>query len=268
MANATPAKLNGDTPVPNVAVDRSLRILEAFLGDKTDLGVLELSRLLGLDKSVVHRVLLTMVGRGFLEQDPNTRRYRVGLRSWELGRRYRVGEPIKLIAEREIEAMVARYPYSTGFTSEFSDGDMIILTCFMGPGPMNVSITPGIRLMAETTTTGKVWLAHLDPSEAEQIIMQRRKAYTGTPLPALTTLMAELADIRERGYEAAQGAFTPSIATVATVVRDPSGTLALGLSVDYLLSDQTVGLGAALPPDLLACARAIERAATASPPVE
>ena len=41
-----------------------------------------------MDKSVVHRMLAALTRHQFLERDPKTRKYRVGLRAWEIGRRY------------------------------------------------------------------------------------------------------------------------------------------------------------------------------------
>src|SRR5882757_9655522 len=102
----------------NSTVDRALRVLEAFLSDDEALGVLEPSRQLDLDKSVIHRILSTLVARRFLEQDPSTRRYRVGLRVWELGQRYLSGQLLKDLAEKELTRMIANHPYATGYLAQ------------------------------------------------------------------------------------------------------------------------------------------------------
>ena len=47
----------------NSTVDRALRVLQVFLDKGNDLGVLEIAATLDLDKSVVHRILATLVRR-------------------------------------------------------------------------------------------------------------------------------------------------------------------------------------------------------------
>ncbi|MCL2781848.1 MAG: helix-turn-helix domain-containing protein, partial [Actinomycetia bacterium] len=91
-----------DPGARNSTVDRALRVLEAFLVDEPQLGVVELSRQLDLDKSVIHRILATLVRRRFIEQDPVSRRYQIGLRVWELGQRYRAGHQLRDLAEKEL----------------------------------------------------------------------------------------------------------------------------------------------------------------------
>src|SRR5690606_29824715 len=132
--------------------------------DESELGVLELSRQLSLDKSVIHRILATLVARRFLEQDPISRRYRVGLRVWELGQRFLTGQPLKEVAERELRRMISSHAYATAYISELDHGDIVVSTTVVGPGPLNITINPGTRMMAELTTTGRTMLAQLDPT--------------------------------------------------------------------------------------------------------
>ncbi len=74
----------------NQSVARAVLILDAFAaaGGDMELGITELSETTGLAKSVVSRVVAPLVAGGYLEQNPRTRRYRVGLRMFELGLRY------------------------------------------------------------------------------------------------------------------------------------------------------------------------------------
>lgn len=65
------------------AVERSLDILTCFT-QKPQLGMMEISQMTGLNKSTVFRLLLTLEEKGFIQRDPSTEKYSLGLRIWEL----------------------------------------------------------------------------------------------------------------------------------------------------------------------------------------
>ena len=65
------------------SVGTALDVLECFAVDSA-LGVSDVARRLGVAKSTAHRVLSTLAGRGFVEQDANGL-YRLGLHLYELG---------------------------------------------------------------------------------------------------------------------------------------------------------------------------------------
>lgn len=249
----------------NSTVDRALRVLEAFLGEESQIGVLELSRQLGLDKSVIHRILSTLVARRFLEQDPVSRRYQVGLRIWELGQRYLAGQILKDVAEKELTRMIAEHPFATAYLAQLDGGDVVLISTIRGPGPLNLYMDPGSRLIAEETTTGRTLLAFLPPVKAIQVVTKRRAGGSARPFAPIEELKAELAAIRENGYGESQGRYTPGVNTVAVALCDRDGSPLLALSVDYLVAPETEGLSQVLPGQLQDCARRIERVVQAAP---
>lgn len=66
------------------SVGSALDVLECFATD-SELGVSDIARRLGCAKSTAHRLLTTLVSRGFVEQDPVTGQYRLGIHIYELG---------------------------------------------------------------------------------------------------------------------------------------------------------------------------------------
>ncbi|MFP4453691.1 MAG: IclR family transcriptional regulator, partial [Desulfobacterales bacterium] len=67
------------------AVERALKILTLFSHRQPVLGISELSRMMDLPKGTVHGLIRTLVKHGFLKQDEQTRKYRLGLKIHELG---------------------------------------------------------------------------------------------------------------------------------------------------------------------------------------
>jgi IclR family transcriptional regulator, KDG regulon repressor len=68
----------------NKATGRVLAVLAAFTDGAASFGVSELSRRLGMNKSMVHRALATLFDEGYLIRDPSGSRYQLGYRVLEL----------------------------------------------------------------------------------------------------------------------------------------------------------------------------------------
>lgn len=67
------------------SVQRALRILSFFSSKNPRLGITDISKRLKLPKPTVHGLMQTLHEEGFLQQDPETRKYALGLKIYELG---------------------------------------------------------------------------------------------------------------------------------------------------------------------------------------
>jgi len=65
------------------SVERALDILLCFT-DAKDLGLTEISKKVNLHKSTVFRILASLENKGFIIRNPETEKYRLGYRIWEL----------------------------------------------------------------------------------------------------------------------------------------------------------------------------------------
>ena len=61
------------------SVAMAIRLLKAFSEDREEIGVSALAQQLGLAKSTVHRLAVTLVAEGMLEKNPQTDKYRLGI---------------------------------------------------------------------------------------------------------------------------------------------------------------------------------------------
>ncbi len=67
------------------SLERGLAILSAFKPATPELGISELARELGLTRSTSHRYVATLARLGYLQQNPQSRKYRLGPRVLDLG---------------------------------------------------------------------------------------------------------------------------------------------------------------------------------------
>ena len=67
------------------SVNNALAVLESFSVERPEIGVTELSHALGLGKSTVHRLLTSLAARGYVRKNPDTERYCLGFKAFEVG---------------------------------------------------------------------------------------------------------------------------------------------------------------------------------------
>src|SRR6516164_10408238 len=67
------------------SVATAIRLLKAFSEDEVEIGISALARRLGLAKSTVHRLAVTLVSEGLLEQNGENGRYQLGIALFRLG---------------------------------------------------------------------------------------------------------------------------------------------------------------------------------------
>ena len=66
-------------------VGKAINLLETLSRSKTGFTVSELSAQMGLPKTTVFRLLMTLAGKGYVEKIPNSERYQLGVRLLMLG---------------------------------------------------------------------------------------------------------------------------------------------------------------------------------------
>jgi DNA-binding IclR family transcriptional regulator len=221
-----PTTLNG----PQV-VDRVVDILEAFLWLGPQLGVSELSRALGLKKATTHRLLGSLRRRDFVAQDPITRRYRLGIKLWELGSR----------ATSQIGWVDRAQPFlqqltdQTGETAHLAvldDGEVLYIDKVESTHSLRMPSQVGRRLPAHCTGVGKALLAHLPAVDVASIMTRRGMArFTHHTITNLGALQADLTEVRRRGYSIDDEEIEDGLRCIGAPVRDHSGRVVAAVSI-------------------------------------
>jgi IclR family acetate operon transcriptional repressor len=219
-------------PQPRVqSLERALDLLEA-LADAGELGVSDLAAKTGLVPSTAHRLLGTLVARGYAAQSPASGRYLVGYKLLELtsGLQDRL-ERLRTAARPHLEAIQA----DTGETTNLVvlDGrNAVYIESVSGTRSVRLITEIGQAIPAHTSGSGKALLAWRAPEDITAL-------FGGATLPAstphtLTTLAAlqeDLAKIRRRGYATDNEEHELGVACVATPVFDHSGLPLAAISV-------------------------------------
>jgi len=185
---------------PSVAVERALAMLEAVALESDGLSNADISRKLNIPKSSASYILRTLETQGYLNRNPETGKYRVGLKVLSLSRGALTG-----IDVREVALPVMRHLMKqTNLTCHLAilDGPMAVYIEKVEPeGFIKMDTWVGRRMPVHATSVGKSLVAHIPRGKVEQIIaergMEKRTPKTITSLPRL---LKELDKVREQGY--------------------------------------------------------------------
>src|ERR1700758_4014320 len=185
---------------PSAAVERALAMLEAVAQDSEGLSNAEISRKLQIPKSSASYILRTLEKQGYLNRDPQSGKYRVGLKILSLSRGALSG-----IDVREVALPIMRHLMEkTNLTCHLAilDGPEAVYIEKVEPeGFIRMDTWVGRRMRVHATSVGKALVAYIPQEQLEQILrksgMEKRTPKTITTLPRL---LKELEKVRTQGY--------------------------------------------------------------------
>jgi IclR family acetate operon transcriptional repressor len=182
------------------SVDHALDVLEFLAHEQSAVGVTSLAERLGLNASTVHHLLKTLQARGFVEQHPTSKLYRLGIRCLTLGHAYLADLDLYGIALPYMK-QAARDCGETVTLAALDGGEVVPLASVPGSHTLRSQGAPASRHNAHATALGKVLLATLTPDELDDLVAGEGLArFTPRTIGTFRQLEAELAAIREQGH--------------------------------------------------------------------
>jgi DNA-binding IclR family transcriptional regulator len=187
-------------PVP--ALVRFAGIMDALAGDPRPRGVSELARELGLPRSTVHGLCRTLVDLQILMR-VNETDYAVGphVLAWAgaFTRQSSVTRAFNELAER------AGLPETINL-SVLVGAEIMYIACRQGSDPLGVRFHEGLRFPAPFTATGTAILSTMSDEEVTGLIGKKLPpGLTTNSITAFDALLAEMAQVRKRGYSIDDG---------------------------------------------------------------
>ncbi len=212
-------------------MERTLDLLEA-LAEGGESGIAQLSARVGLHASTVHRLLSTLISRGYVRQNPETGRYLLGLKALDVARAVRDHLDLRMEAAPILQKLM-RDSGETANLAVLDDRQIVYLEQVSSPGWMlRMFVQVGARAPLHSTAAGKVLLAHLAEPELRRIL----SSYSLDPYASRTivdsgVLLAELEDVRSQGYATDYGEQEEGVSCIAGPVRDHTGWVVAAISI-------------------------------------
>src|SRR5216110_2952086 len=159
------------------SVANAIRLLTSFSGEEDELGITTLAGRLRLAKSTVHRLAATLTGAGFLEQNDETGKYRLGLALFELGSLVRRRMDVADAARQKLRELLEM----TGETVQLAiiDHHSVLYVYEMeSRRAIRMAAAVGARAPLHCTAVGKVLLAAQSEEYVTQVVDLGLKAFT------------------------------------------------------------------------------------------
>jgi len=234
---------SNDTTIQSV--DRAITILE-FLAEHGEMGVTEVAVELGVHRSTAFRLLAALERRGLAEQVSVRGKYRLGSGLLQLAR--------SMITRMDFTQLTR--PACEWLAGEV--GDTVNVAILEADSAVNVAqvrgsaaITSdnwiGQRTPLHATSSGKVLLAYLPPSEQDRLLENPLESFTPDTLTDPDLLRADLEMVRARGYAVTSEELEIGLNAVAAPIRSHDGVVAAAISVSgpsYRLSPDAIASAA------------------------
>lgn len=212
------------------SVLRATRILRAFSSRKPELGVSELSRLTGLHKTTVYRLLVTLEQESFLQRSPDSDKYRLGPALIRLGRLVLDGIDLARQALPHMRALVDETD-ETVMLEVWDNDRALVVASVDGRRLSRVSAGAGSRMPAHATAGGKMLLAFLPREDIDRVIARGLKRYTENTITDREGLLVELEKIRASGVSFDREELDIGTCAVSAPIFDHTSKIAAVLTV-------------------------------------
>ena len=187
-------------PMAVQSLDRAFNILELLSQETRGIAVTEIGRRLDLHKSTVHRLLSSLRSRGYVEKDIQSGNYKLGLGFVELASLHLNGLELKTEA-RPFLHQLTQMTGQTSFLAIKDGAEVVYIDKAETFDSLRHYSIIGKRLPLHASSLGKAMLSGCSDEEIARIYPdQDLKILTKKTIPTLDALIAEMRQIRDRGW--------------------------------------------------------------------
>jgi IclR family KDG regulon transcriptional repressor len=209
---------------------RGLEALDLLAQDDGGLGVVDVARRLGIDKSQASRTLRALADHGLAERDPASRAYRLGPRVFAYAARVserrllRVAPPV---LERLVNELGER-----AHLSVLDGAAVLTLLSHSPPHAVQTAGWTGRTVPAYCTAAGRALLADHDGDALRTLLdgVELARLAPNTPV-GIEEVGERIRAAAERGYARADEELEPGLAAVAAPVRRFDGRIVAAINV-------------------------------------
>jgi DNA-binding IclR family transcriptional regulator len=213
------------------SVERAFQILERVSLSKNGIGVTELATELNMYKSTIHRVLTTLARLGYVEQNSESGRYKLGYKLLDISSRLLDSIDVRREALPFLQEL-ADETNEVVHLVVLNKGEVVYIEKVEGSETIRMHSRVGNRAPVHCTGVGKAILAYLPEQEVREIIhhygLQPHTPYT---LSNLQDLLENLEQIRQRGYALDLEENEIGISCIAVPIWDYTGAVVASISV-------------------------------------
>ncbi len=208
------------------------------------LGVVEISRQLGLDRSAVQRVIASLLEGDLVEQDPVSGKYRLGLGLLELAGTMLQGHNMPRVVQPFLRELADLVGECARLDLLYQGNSALQIAEATSANLIGYSDWTGRRLPLDCTASGRVLLAQMESKLLDETLgTLDLRARTAKTITNPDELCRELQTVRQQGYSITLGEFLDGVHAVAAPVAGPEAGIPVALTLvgpAYRFSEEKV----------------------------
>ena len=225
------------------SLGRAFGILEEVARHRDGIGLADLSRLVGLHNSTTFHLAKTMAALGYVRQEKDTKRYRIGRPLFALAASALDEIEMINVATPILEELARQTGECSHFAVRMGDA-IVVIARTSGPGAFQLADRVGVVRPAHCTALGKAILAALPPDQLAGLLKRTGlKPSTEKSITEIPVLLREIEEIKRTAIAFDDGEFNLEVRCIAVPVKNFTGKVigALGVSGPvWRLSNQAV----------------------------
>lgn len=212
-------------------ITKALDLLGCFALDRAEIGLGEFVRLTGRDKATVHRHLTELAENGFLEQNPDTRAYRLGPALLRLSTLRETLFPVR----RLLRPIVTMLSDATGELAHASllQGDAMSPVVHADPclHGVQVHFDTSELLPLHATSSGLAALSFCADTFRDKVLTRPLSIHTDQTISDPDHIRHLIEETRKYGICTVTGAFDEGVSSVGAPLFGEGGRVAGALAV-------------------------------------
>jgi len=212
------------------SVEKCLNILELLGKNPGGMRILDINRQLDLPQSSIHHILSTLLPREYVTQDPETKKYSLGMKVVTLARSVMDNLDLGAVSKKHLRKL-HDLTGETVHLAVLRDKKVIYVEKSGASSGLSLVTYIGFSTDPHAASGGKVMLADLSDEEVKAMYPTGRlKKYGAKTIKTVKDLLGELHKIREQGYALDDEEYYEGVRCVAAPVR-VAGKVVAALSI-------------------------------------
>ncbi|MEW5868168.1 MAG: IclR family transcriptional regulator [Chloroflexota bacterium] len=212
------------------AVERALDVLLCFTSNTPELSMTQISELVGINKSTVHRLLATLERKRFVERDETTGVYRPGIRLLQMAYLTMDHNNLRRLAAPFLHSLCNQYRENVNL-SVLEDVSVIYVDVVESPQRVKLAATVGQQLPAFCTASGKAMLAFLPEDHIQRILEHGLPRYTRNTILTKEAFLENLRIAQAQGFALSEQEFEEGINAIAAPVLNSDNRPVASISI-------------------------------------
>jgi DNA-binding IclR family transcriptional regulator len=225
------------------SVLKAAKLLALFNEESPKLRNIDIARKTGFNKSTVMRLLLSLEKAGYVEKDPLTGEYSIGVALFEVGSKYLDRTDLHRQVMPILSELAGRCN-ETGYLAVLNGREAVYLDRVESSKAIRTTSRVGSRVPLYCTGAGKAILAFQEEEQIQNIIKNTKiKAFTSQTLTEKGKILKNLQEVRQRGWAIDNQEYEEEIKSIGAPLRDRSGKVIASICLVgpvWLMTDERI----------------------------